>query len=84
MKKKSSEVQHLRFATKNTVCLRNLENLQCKTSELESYHEDFDNQKSPRHKIAKAQVQQVQDSRPRGAQGVGSALKCRGDLPQWM
>lgn len=63
---------------------RNLENPQCKTSELESYHEDFDNQKSPRQKIAKAQVQQVQDSRPRGAQGVGSALKCRGDLPQWM
>lgn len=66
------------------ICLRNLENPQCKTSELESYHGDFDNQKSPWQKIAKAQVQQVQDSRPRGEQGVGSALKCRGDLPQLM
>lgn len=84
MKKKHQKSNTSDLQQKILYAFRNLENPQCKTSELESYHEDFDNQKSPRQKIAKAQVQQVQDSRPRGAQGVGSALKCRGDLPQWM
>ena len=81
-KQNSSKVQHLRFATKN---------LPYKFGE--STMQNFGTRKLPwrlwqpkelQEKDSKSTSATSTNSRPRGAQGVGSALKCRGDLPQWV